>query len=155
MRDVILFDLDHTLSASWRRDHMLGNCSWDEYHAEGMRDEPCEDTGFLVRLMALSVIGPFNFDFQIVGITGRSEKFREPTVKWCIEREIPLNDLLMRPDNDFRDNPTVKMDLLARTYGSNWQERIICLFEDSDETVAAFREAGVTVLQVFHRRNVS
>lgn len=154
MRDVILFDLDHTLSASWRRDHMLGNCSWDEYHAEGMHDEPCEDTVRLLRLLALGDETDLEGSVR-VGITGRTEKFREPTVKWCIEHGIPLDELLMRPSGDFRDNPTVKMDLLARTYGSNWQERIVCLFEDSDETVAAFREVGVTVLQVFHRRNVS
>src|SRR3954468_4995614 len=149
MRNIILFDLDHTLSASWRRDHMLGNVSWDEYHTEGMRDVPCEDTARLLRLLST------NDETVRVGITGRSEKFREPTVKWCVDHEIPLDELLMRPDDDFRDNPTVKVDLLQKAYGVNWQERIIGLFEDSDETVAAFREAGVTVFQVFHRRNVS
>jgi hypothetical protein len=151
MRDVILFDLDHTLSASWRRDHMLGHTSWDEYHAEGARDEPAEDMVRLLRMFAL------NDEEGIVrvGITGRTEKFRESTVKWCVEHEIPLDELLMRPNDDYRDNPTVKRNLLEMAYGADWCERIICLFEDSDETVAAFREAGVTVCQVFHRRNAS
>jgi phosphoserine phosphatase len=147
MRDIILFDVDHTLSASWRRDYMLGNASWDEYHAESARDAPAEDTVRLLQTLALSATA--------VGITGRTEKFRELTVKWCVEHAVPLDELLMRPNDDFRDNATVKRNLLERAYGADWCERIICFFEDSDETVAAFREAGVTVFQVFHRRNVS
>ena len=146
MRDVILIDLDHTICDSFWRDQMVGVAPWDVYHMELEHDDPAHD---LIEFMSL-VDG---HDRQFIGITSRPEKFRQLTMLWMMKHNVMfLDDILMRPNNDFRTAHEVKISLCEERFGENWQDRILCLIDDNDRVIEAFRGAGVTCLQVFNKR---
>lgn len=143
-RRTVLIDLDHTLSAAWPRDHMIGSSSWDDYHNAAPNDEPIHD---MVQL--INTLGKDNYD--IVAITARPEKFRRITMDWCLKHGICIDELLMRADEEFRPSPEMKLDL-ANARFPDIKSEVAFVIEDRDDVCAAFRELGVTVLQCFARR---
>ena len=146
MKNIILVDIDHTLTDAFWRDEMIGIAPWDEYHAAGINDDPAHD---FVKL--LSLIGGSKVKF--VGLTSRPEKFRQLTMEWMVKNKVMvLDDILMRPSNDFRPAPDVKIALCEEKYGPDWRDKILCLIDDNDRVIEAFKGEGITCLQVFNRR---
>lgn len=147
IRNHILVDIDHTLSNAFPRDGMIGASSWDEYHAASVNDEPLHDMVDLIRALAMQ-------GSNIIGFTARPAKWRRITMEWMHRGTIPLHELLMREDEDYR--PSVEMKLaLARSRfkdDNGIRDNVAFLLEDRDDVVAAFRALGVTVLQVFGRQ---
>jgi len=143
MRKIVLVDIDHTISNAFNRDHMIGG-EWDEYHAASINDEPVADVVNLLRSLAT--------DYELIGITARPEKWRHLTFNWFIRHGIPIDAILMRPDDCYDPSPKLKMDLALQTYKS-LKDNVAFILEDRDDVCAAFREAGITVLQVHARRD--
>lgn len=139
-----LVDLDHTLSNSFWRDHMIGNVPWDDYHAQSIHDKPFPKAKALIN--ALSKNGD-----QIIAVTGRTERHRGITIDWLISNEILVNDLLMRPDNIFLKNADMKVWLVS-TYFNNYFDNIAFLIEDNEDTILAFHKLGIATLQI---RNIN
>ena len=146
MKDIILIDIDHTLTDAFWRDEMIGIAPWDVYHTEGIHDDPAHD---MIKLLSL-VDGS---DIKFVGLTSRPEKFRQLTMEWMVKNNVMiLDDILMRPNNNFKPAHEVKIFLCEETYGPEWQNRILCLIDDNDRVIEAFRGQGVTCLQIYNRR---
>jgi hypothetical protein len=139
---AVLVDIDHTLSDAFWRDELIG--TWDAYHEASSGDLPL-----------LPVIGLINSlhlcRYTIVGITARPEKWRQLTLNWLVRWGAHVHELLMRPDDAFHPSPEIKLEL-ARKRFPDFND-IAFLLEDRDDVCAAFREAGVTVLQVFSKRS--
>src|SRR5271170_1992740 len=102
---IILVDLDHTVSNSFWRDGMIGSVPWDSYHAASKDDKPFKNMVNLIN--SLSSIG-----YSIIGITGRTEKFRQLTLNWLIRYRVDIIELLMRPDDVFLKNAELKIKLV-------------------------------------------
>lgn len=143
VRKVILVDIDHTISNAFHRDHMIGG-EWDAYHEASINDEPVHDIVNLLRSLAT--------DYELLGITARPEKWRQLTFRWFIKHSIPIDAILMRPNDCYDPSPVLKMKLALQAYKA-LKEHIAFVLEDRDDVCAAFREAGVTVLQVHARRD--
>lgn len=145
-RRFILTDIDHTLSDAFHRDNMIGG-PWDEYHAAAAADEPVHDMVEVLRSFALN-------GFIIIGLTTRPEKWRQLTMDWCVKHDVPLDELLMRGDDDYRASHEIKRrQALERFNGeAGLRENVLLVMDDRDDVVAAFRALGVTVLQVSARR---
>src|SRR5512143_356967 len=75
MRNVILCDLDHTVSHAAPRDHLLGE--WDAYHQLLIEDKLCEDMALVLEAFRVAC-------FYIVGFTARPEKFRGLSQQWLL-----------------------------------------------------------------------
>jgi hypothetical protein len=148
IRPYVLTDLDHTLSNAFHRDPMIGVNSWDEYHAAAEHDEPLHDVVRLVQSLAA-------MDHFIIGITARPAKWRQLTVGKLTEWGVPVHDILMREDEDYRPSPEMKLALAREYFGSDEEIRakVAMLLEDRDDVAAAFRGIGITVLQVFGRQH--
>lgn len=77
--------------------------------------------------------------------TVRPEKTRTITRSWLIERYIDTETLLMRADNDNRDDVTVKLEMLEKA--GLTPDNVLFIVEDRTCVVKALREKGFTVLQ--------
>lgn len=144
---ILLLDIDDTISDAAWREHLLPQndqgSSWDLYHSASVKDEPIEDVAQLVR--SLKSAG-----WAIVGITGRSEKWRSMTVSWLFKHDVPIDELLMRPNDDYRKIAVVKMEQME-PYLQNGG--LLVAMDDNEHTVSAYRERNITVMHVFVKRN--
>lgn len=142
MRKHIICDIDHTLSNAFHRDTMIGG-PWDDYHAASIHDEPLHDISRMIFHL-------YRARYFIVGLTTRPEKWRQLTMNWLVKHEIPLDELLMRPDKDYRPSPEMKLELAKERF-PNILDEVAFVLEDRDDVCAAFKALGLTVLQVHGR----
>ena len=134
---TFITDIDHTLARSERRIHLKGD--WDRFHADAINDEPIADTIALIR--SLKKAG-----WRIVVFTGRPEKWRHVTMGWLVTNNVPVDVLMMRPNDNYDTSPKVKIDALKRLNQKNRSN--ILLMDDRADVIEAFREVGITTLQV-------
>lgn len=139
---TLVTDIDHTLCQAYRRVHLEGD--WDRYNADAINDDPVHDTIALVR--ALKKAG-----WRIVALTARPEKWREITLKWLVTNQVPVDILMMRPNNNFDPSPKVKIDALKKIQTKSKSN--ILAIDDRLDVIEAFREAGITALHVSVGRN--
>lgn len=142
----ILIDVDHVISNAFWRDPMIGTVTWDEYHASSKRDHPIYDIVLMLR--ALYAAKVYNF----VGFTARPEKWRKLTIEKMIEFDAPLDELLMRPDEDYHPAPELKLALVRKRFGASFPEQIAFILDDREDVILAFKALGVTALQVHASR---
>jgi hypothetical protein len=143
VRNVVLVDIDHTISAAWHRDHMIGATSWDEYHEKAIHDDPIDDIVDLIWCLRDS-------KYDVVAITSRPEKWRKLTIDWLVDNAINIDELLMRPDDDFTPSPESKLNLAKSRFPTF--ENILFLLEDRQDICDVFEKEGITVLQVRARQ---
>jgi hypothetical protein len=145
VRRFILTDIDHVISNAFPRDHMIGG-DWDDYHAASDNDVPIYDVSKM-----LAALRP---NYRIIGITARPGKWRQLTLKWLYRHRVPMHELLMRADEDYRPSVEMKLALARERFGDNQgiRDNVSFLLEDREDVAAAFRDLGITVLQVFGRR---
>ncbi len=144
-RNYILVDIDHTLASSFWRDDMIGD--WDAYHAVSGQDEPLQDVVTMVNAL-------YGSGKTVIGMTARPEKWRQVTMEWLVKHFVSMDELLMRPDDDFRPAPEVKVALALERFQdeSNLVAQVALVLDDREDVIEAFRALGVTAMQVFGRR---
>lgn len=144
MRNIVLVDLDHVLSDAAWRDHLIGGeGGWDFYHSQSTNDKPVDDIAYMINAL-------HNFGYRIVGLTGRTEAWRQLTLDWAVRYGIAMDELLMRPNKDFRPTPVVKIELVEQLI---IKDQIALVFDDRDDVCAAFRARNITNLQVSVRQS--
>lgn len=153
MKDIILIDIDHTISdAAWRDGLIGGEGGWDAYHIEAAKDEPLADIVRLVRILRLGERSS-EAHIDLIGLTSRPYKWRMMTLRWLLNNGILLDDVWFRPDDCYLKSPECKIGIVEKQLGTNWPERIMLLFDDRDDVAEAFHRCGVTTLQVRGRRH--
>lgn len=143
MRKNVLVDIDHTLSNAFWRDSMIGSMGWDDYHMASRDDQPLQDM--------CSLINELWFDYQVIGLTARPEKWRKLTVEWLLKNRVELHEILMRPDDDYRSSPELKVALAKKRFGDDLHNHVSFVIDDRDDVCSVFRALGVTVLQCYAR----
>lgn len=143
-RKYVITDLDHVVADAAWRDHLIPN--WDEYHAASAKDEPLDDICYLLNCL-------HNFGHFIIGLTGRTERWKNLSSFWLVAKGVPVDDLLMRPDKDFRPAPQVKLDLMDLHY-PDWRENTAFILDDREDICTAFKAYNITTLQVTARRRI-
>lgn len=148
-KQVVLFDLDHTLRDACRRDHMIPEAKrldlWDAYHVAGLYDKPCHDVVALQQMFQQN-------DYITMGITAVPSIWKERTNLWLIKNNIHFDDLLMHPRNRFEPSAPLKLELVQTRFGENWADQILMIFDDHPEVIKAFQAAGVTAMMVHGRK---
>lgn len=147
---TIVMDLDGTLCDSAHRDHHARNSEWDQFHSLLTEDRPHQDV-----LEFIDLLHNAPDDVELIGCTGRNERYRVATEKWLMEHGALLDCVLMRPDYDFRPDHELKIEMLSewheQTSGDDpWsvQERVMFILEDREKVVEAWRGAGFNCWQV-------
>ncbi len=154
MRNIILVDIDHTISDAFWRDDLIKRSrdsnDWEEYHSRGKDDKPLEDMKMLIEIIAVGCKEHHEApDLEVWGITARPEKWRKQSMDWFYKHKIYLDNVLMRPENQFKPAPQIKIDLCKE---HNILDRILCIFDDREDVVSAFRELDITAFQVHARK---
>jgi len=143
-RRTVLVDIDHTVSNAFHRDHMIDAATWDEYHAASINDEPVTDIVDMLRSLSRG--------YELVGITARPEKWRGLTFAWLIKHKVPLDIVLMRPDDNYDMAPSLKV-FLASVISRRLKDDIAFVMDDRPDVCEAFAREGITCLQVYARRD--
>lgn len=151
MRNIILFDIDHVVSDAFWRDDMIKRSrdsgNWEEYHSRGKEDKPLEDMVTLINHIAR-----YNTHIEAWGITARPEKWRKQSMDWFVKHKIMLDVILMRPEDAFKPAPQIKIDLCRE---HDILDRVLCIFDDREDVIEAFKELGITAFHVHSRRSSS
>lgn len=141
-RPLAIFDVDGTLADSSRRAHHLLSTpkDWDGFFKDVANDEP--------RKPIVNLASFFNSDgyhgFDILIVSGRPiDKCGLATEDWLYKHGIPHRHLFMRPSGDKRPDTQVKLEILELLP----KHKISYIVDDRDSVCAAWRSAGMTVLQ--------
>lgn len=149
---TIVIDLDGTLCDSAHRDHHARNGDWDQFHALLTEDKPHSDVLLLIKAMSWDAV---NGEVEVIGCTGRNERYRIATERWLMEHGALLDCVLMRPDYDFRPDHELKIELVRDWHNAtepatnrHAQDRVAFVLEDREKVVEAWRNAGFNCWQV-------
>ena len=139
----IVFDIDGTISDATHRLQFAYMKEWDKFNEMAVQDPVIVKMADLMRCIGWME--------NVILCTGRSEKFRYVTQDWLKDAELDASyeDLLMRPEGDFRPDYEVKLELLERRFGGKEGvlRNVWLAIDDRDQVVEAFRNYGLTVLQ--------
>jgi phosphoglycolate phosphatase-like HAD superfamily hydrolase len=143
---TIVVDLDGTLCDCAHRIAYAQSQQWDEFHSRLADDQPFLDVvEFIERIDGLC-------QFELVGLTGRSEKWRNLTNEWLSRHQIYLDVLLMRPDGNFESDHILKPKmLLEEIFNGDFtrmKEGVFLVLEDRDKVVEAWRNLTIPCWQV-------
>jgi FMN phosphatase YigB (HAD superfamily) len=130
---LVVFDIDGVVADVRHRLRYLEDYpqDWDSFFYEAV-DDPSLQTG-------IDLVRKYQADgHEIAWLTGRPEWLRPETESWMREHELPIEELVMRPDWDFRPARILKVEVLQA-----WRHRDIVLFIDDDpDVIAQARLAG-------------
>ena len=83
----------------------------------------------------------------ILFLSGRTDACRAATHDWLLQHvRVPFRGLHMRAAGDMRKDAIVKRELFDRHVRDSYD--VVCVLDDRDQVVAAWRELGLTCLQV-------
>lgn len=139
--DVVIFDIDGTLANNAHRQHYLDSKDWNGFFEAMDEDEPIDSVCRLAQSMGFAPV-------KLVFCTGRPEKYRQVTLDWLKKRaEIFLlnENLMMRPDGDYRPDHEVKKEMLDKLRAEGY--KVWFVVDDRNSVVDMWRKNGVTCLQ--------
>lgn len=114
--------------------------NWEAFYGACSNDKPIEQIWALLGMAKFA-------GFKVVFVTGRSEKYREQTLRWLCKYWLDLRlekvDLRMRRDGDHRPDYEIKRELVPDAELTD----ILFVVEDRSQVVKMWRERGLMVLQ--------
>ena len=127
---VVIFDMDGTLALLGGRDpYNAFHCSNDPPHTPVLR---------VAQTMAEK--------FGLLIVSGRYEAVRPQTEFWLKKHEVPYAELFMRPDGDNRNDAIIKLEIFRDRIAPKYN--VLCVYDDRDRVVEAWRWIGVPCFQV-------
>jgi hypothetical protein len=72
---------------------------------------------------------------------------------YLISKNIPVDELLMRPDDAYHPAPEIKVQLALNRFGDQLKDSVAFIMDDRDDVCAAFVKLGITAMQVHARRD--
>ena len=139
-RDIVIFDLDGTLADISHRQHMVQGKrrNWTGFFAACVEDKPHKAVIIILRTLYPQ--------FRIYLVSGRSDEVRQQTEKWLELNGVPYHELIMRRRGDYTPDNILKIGWVEQ--GLIPKDRILCVFDDRDKVVKAWRNAGIPCFQV-------
>lgn len=139
---VVVVDLDGTLCNSAHREHLASAKLWDEFHSLMRDDLAHQDVAEMVRMLDGNNV-------YVYALTGRPEKYREQTMDWLLQNDIPVDHLSMRPNHDWSSDAVVKPKMLEEALdGANLtKDNVWFILDDREKVVEAWRNAGYNCWQ--------
>lgn len=127
--DAVIFDIDGTLAKmNWRSPYDYSKVLEDSVH---------KDIAYFIPI--------FKDKNKIIIVSGRPDSCREDTEKWLKDNDIYYDELHMRNAGDKRKDSIVKYEIVKELVKKYY---IKYVFEDRNQVVKMFREAGFRCLQV-------
>lgn len=136
----VLCDIDGTIADTSARQHYVQGevKDWKSFFAEMINDH--------VRISTLLLLENFRRDgYEIIFVSARPENYRDVTVKWLNALRLPYTTLMMRRENDKREDSVVKKEILDTYFN---KEDIYCVIDDRPRVIKMWRENGLQVIDV-------
>ena len=146
MKNTIIFDLDGTLALIDKRREVStkpnGKLDWGKFfNSTNIKlDEP--------NLPVIKMAQLFSEQgFNIVILSGRSNKTEVATRSWLSKNKVPFNKLIMRDSetNHFTPDWVLKKNMLDEQLDIN---DVFLVIDDRDRVVKLWRSLGLTTFQV-------
>lgn len=128
-----LVDIDGTLALSPHRNPY----NWQR------ADEDIPNEAVVIAVQALAAHSTVA---AIIAISGRHEHARALTTDWLRRQGVPVNELIMRPDGDYRADDIVKEELFRAQIEPRYA--VAGVIDDRNRVVAMWRRLGLTCFQV-------
>ena len=146
MKNTIIFDLDGTLALIDKRREVStkpnGKLDWGKFFDPSniKLDEPNLPVIKTAQLFAEQ-------GFNIVILSGRSNKTETATRSWLSKNKVPFNKLIMRDSetNHFTPDWVLKKNMLDENLDI---DDIFLVVDDRDRVVKLWRSLGLTTFQV-------
>lgn len=149
----VLVDLDGTVCNVAHRLHLAQAKEWDDFHALLMDDEPVAEIVELLRMIEFAA--SVGWPVEILAVTGRGEQWRGLTFDWFTKHSIPIDEVLMRPTDDYTPDGELKIRLIEQYFAERYgpgqaaaTNRVLFAIEDRDRVVEAYRNYGIKCWQV-------
>lgn len=144
LKSVIVVDLDGTLFDSAHREHLAREKRWTEFHELLTLDPVKPDVARIIQQLQR------DDDTFILGCTGRPERYRPLTLAKLTAHNLELDDLLMRPDNDWAPDHELKPRMVIEYFVDKEAAllSVNMVLEDRDKVVEAWRNLGFKCWQV-------
>jgi predicted kinase len=139
-KPALLVDIDGTIANTDHRSHLAKTKQWELFFERQLYDTPNTDIIDLYKALA------HVYDLDVLLLSGRPEHYRSVTVNWLTQHNIPYRMLLLRPDNDVREDYIVKQAIYQQSIAPYYAVRYV--LEDRTTVVAMWRSLGLRCLQV-------
>jgi len=142
-KEMYIFDIDGTLADPMERlHHIVGSKKdWETYDSLAHTDQPINAIITLTQVLFLA-------GYEIMLLTGRSERVRHTTVDWLKKYNVPYHYLVMRAQDDHREDTAVKLENLEAFRQKFPNKEVQTIFEDRKRLAEAFRKASYHVCHV-------
>lgn len=141
---AIIVDLDGTLAIFEYTNGMRLRSPYDA--SKSNEDIICHPVAEALR-------GFYNLGYQIIFVSGREDKFKDPTLEFldrvCEEYYLNYSNLYMRKSGDFRKDTIVKEEIYRNLIEPNYS--IIAVFDDRNSVTKMFRDLGLYVFNCNYR----
>ena len=131
--ECILCDIDGTLAKIVDRSPYAKG---EEY----FKDIPRESTRFILQMFFHAT------DLKVILLSARDEKYRPETEAWLEQHGVDFDELVMRKEDDARNDALIKEELLEEKIMSRFN--ILFVLDDRDRVVQMWRDKGIDCFQV-------
>lgn len=137
---VVIMDIDGTLANADHRVHLIASepKNWPAFLAAAEHDTVNPEIRALNNTMFGTAL--------IFILTGRSSRDRQMTKTWLSRHGILYDRLMMRPEDDRREDTIVKSEMLDALLAEG--HKILFAVEDRRRVVRMWRERGIRALHV-------
>ena len=141
----VIFDIDGTIANNNHRYHYMTGEKKDRagFLSKMAYDEPIQSVITLIQIIFKS---RSPLVFQIILVTGRSERYRGVTQDWLEKYQVPYYKLLMRRDNDHRKDWDIKEEIL-QTLIKQFGKKPVFVVDDRQQVVDLWRRHDIICLQ--------
>ena len=147
MDKIVIFDLDGTLADISARRKLAtkdnGKLDWDVFlDRDNIKlDVPNQKVVDMARMINDTD------KYQIWILSGRTKATYRTTRNWLIQNDIPFDDLIMRPTDDYH-HYMKDSDLKQMWLDSIGKDSVAMVFDDRNQVVDMWRKNGLTCFQV-------
>lgn len=129
---LIIVGLDGVLASHAWRESFIVDEGWEAYYIQAANDKP-----IAAMLQMIDQLGAAT----VISIGDRAEKYRMLTEQWLVKNNCLIDELRMRPDDDWRPGWQVKIALAA-----DLQPDLV--IESDERVIEHYRARKILTLQV-------
>jgi uncharacterized HAD superfamily protein len=143
LKKCFVFDLDGTIcDVRHRRQYVATNPrNWDAWNAGLVNDTP----NVAVQKVFQALRNCNDHETDLIIVSGRSDDYKEQTIKWLSDNEIFYDEIYMRKYKDHRDDAVVKSEIADEIEKTH---NILGVFDDRQRVVNMWIERGIWVFDV-------
>ncbi len=141
LKKCFVFDLDGTIcDVRHRRQYVATKPrNWDAWNAGLVNDTPNVSVQKVFQALRNDQ------DIELIIVSGRSDDYKEQTIKWLTDNEIFYDKIYMRKYKDHRDDAVVKGEIADEIEKTH---QILGVFDDRQRVVNMWIERGIWVFDV-------